>query len=74
MEPAPTFCVTCENVHPDTAGKPPYQWRCMKAPAPPFGGFVDPDYRPSPPYHLCKQINDGACEDWQPKREAKAHD
>ena len=47
----PTLCCECDHVHSDTIGKPPYAWRCLKFPAPPFGGFVQPNFRPAPPYH-----------------------
>ncbi|UQS95257.1 XRE family transcriptional regulator [Pseudanabaena phage Pam5] len=66
-----TICVDCDNVHPDTRGKPPFSWRCMAFPAAPLGGFVDPDYRPDPPYHKCEKINRGACEFWTPRRTPK---
>jgi len=69
-EPA-TLCCECDRVHPDTLAKPPYQWRCMAFPAPPFGGFVHPDYRPDPPYHKCQEANrTGACPHWTAKRQA----
>lgn len=66
----PTLCCSCDHVHPDTAGKAPYQWRCMAFKAPPFGGFVDPNWRPDPPYHKCQDRNDGACPFWTAKRQA----
>lgn len=66
-----TYCRDCDLVHPDTRGKPPFQWRCMASPALPQGGFVDPDYRPEPPYHKCEKINFGACEFWTPLRKPK---
>jgi hypothetical protein len=66
----PTLCVTCDHVHPDTLAKPPFSWRCLKFPAPPFGGFVDPNWRPDPPYHKCQDRNDGACPFWKAKRTA----
>lgn len=69
-EPA-TLCCTCDLVHPDTRGKAPYQWRCMAFRAPPFGGFVDPNWRPDPPYHKCQDRNDGACPFWTPLRQVK---
>jgi hypothetical protein len=47
----------------------------MAQPAEPFGGFVDPDWRPDPPYHECKRINtDGECPDWTPRRMPKEAD
>lgn len=64
----PTLCCECDHVHSDTIGKPPYAWRCLKFPAPPFGGFVQPNFRPDPPYHKCQDRNDGACVHWTPKR------
>lgn len=67
----PTICRDCDHVHPDTREKPPFQWRCMQFPAPPSGGFVDPDYRPNPPYHQCEKINRGACETFAPRRMPK---
>lgn len=71
MAGAPTYCVACDHVHPDTASKPPFQWRCMRHPAPPIGGFVDPNWRPDPPWHRCETINTGDCPDFFPKREMK---
>ncbi len=65
-----TYCRDCDLVHPDTREKAPFQWRCMAFPAAPFGGFVDPDWRPTPPYHACEKINRGSCEFWIPKRQA----
>lgn len=70
----PTLCRDCDHVHPDTRTKAPYQWRCMKFKAAPFGGFVDPDWRPDPPYHRCEKINRGACESWAPMRTASKGD
>lgn len=67
----PTLCRDCDLVHSDTRGKPPFQWRCLAFPAAPMGGFVDPDYRPDPPYHKCEKINRGACEFWTPRRTPK---
>ena len=68
----PVFCRDCDFVHPDTHGKAPYHWRCLKAPAEPLGGFQDPEWRPDPPWHLCRQINpDGACELFAPRRKPK---
>ncbi len=68
----PTLCRECDHVHPDSKAKPPFQWRCMAHPAPPMGGFVDPDYRPDPPYHRCEKINTaGACPHWTPLRTPK---
>jgi hypothetical protein len=65
----PTLCCECDNPHPDTLGKPPFAWRCMKFPAPPINGFVSPGWRPDPPYHLCKDANrDGDCPHWTPRR------
>jgi hypothetical protein len=67
-----TLCRDCDLVHPDTRGHSPYRWRCMAHKAEPFGGFVDPDWRPDPPYHECKRINtDGECPDWTPRRMPK---
>ena len=66
-----TLCRDCDLVHPDTRGKAPFQWRCMAFPAAPYSGFVDPDYRPEPPYHRCEKINNGACEHWTPLRKPK---
>lgn len=68
----PTLCVECDLVHNDTRSKPPYQWRCMAHPAPPFGGFVDPNYRPDPPYHKCQDANRwGICPHWTPRKQPK---
>lgn len=69
-----TLCVECDHVHPDSKSKSPFQWRCLKFPAPPMGGFVDPSYRPSPPYHRCEKINNGQCQHWTPiKTPKEAH-
>lgn len=70
----PTLCRDCDQVHPDTREKAPFQWRCLAFPAAPFGGFVDPDWRPNPPYHACEKINRGACEFWTPRRMPKVAD
>lgn len=67
-----TLCRDCDHVHPDTREKPPFSWRCMRFPAPPLNGFVDPDWRPEPPYHKCEKINVcGACEAFAPRRAPK---
>lgn len=67
----PTICRDCDLVHPDTRSKAPFSWRCMAFPAAPLGGFVDPEFRPEPPYHKCEKINRGACEFWTPLRKPK---
>lgn len=67
----PTLCVACDHVHPDSKSKPPFQWRCLKFPAPPLGGFVDPNYRPDPPYHRCEKLNNGQCQHWTPIKKPK---
>jgi hypothetical protein len=64
----PTLCVECDLVHPDTLSKPPFAWRCMAAPAPLWGGFVNPLYTPDPPYQRCQDLNGGTCPHWTPKR------
>lgn len=67
-----TLCRDCDLVHPDTRGKAPFTWRCMAHPALPAGGFVDPDYRPDPPYHRCEKVNlFGACPHWTALRKPK---
>lgn len=68
----PVYCRDCDHVHNATREKAPYHWRCLKAPAPPLGGFQDPDHRPDPPWHLCRHINpNGACEFFDPRRTPK---
>ena len=65
----PTLCVDCDLVHPDTRDvKRPYMWRCMAHHAQPLGGFVDPNFRPDPPYLKCERVNDGKCPFWLPRR------
>lgn len=66
---APTFCRDCDLVHSTTREKEPYRWRCLAHPEPPLGGFVDPDWRPDPPYQRCTRANrDGACPHFTPLR------
>lgn len=67
----PTICRDCDMVHSDTRSKPPFQWRCMKHPAPLYGGVVNPDYTPDPPYLKCERVNNGACPFWTPLRKPK---
>lgn len=68
----PTLCRDCDLVHPDTRSHAPYRWRCMAHPADPAGGFLDPDWRPDPPYHECKRVNTaGDCPAWTPRRMPK---
>lgn len=68
----PVYCRDCDNVHSATREKAPYLWRCLKAPAPPLGGFQDPDHRPDPPWHLCRHINShGFCEMFAERRTPK---
>jgi hypothetical protein len=68
----PVLCRDCDHVHPTTRKDAPYHWRCMKAPEEPLGGFQDPDWRPSPPWHLCRHVNpDGYCGFFAPRRTPK---
>lgn len=66
----PTPCETCDHVHPDTRGKPPYAWRCMNFPVLPGFSAVSPSYRPDPPYGKCESVNHGFCPLWTPIRTA----
>lgn len=64
-----TWCSQCDRVHSDTRKEAPWRWRCTAAPIENVGyGFVSPDYAPEPPYEKCDRKNDGACEDWTPRR------
>lgn len=65
---APTLCRDCDHPHPATRQKPPWHWRCLAYPEQPLGGFVDPDWKPDPPYMLCRAVNDGACPAFTPLR------
>ena len=68
----PVFCQDCDNVHPDTSSKPPWQWLCMKRPYSGRWGFVTRDRWDDnwPPYQKCYNVNQfGDCEDFEPKRE-----
>lgn len=68
----PVYCRDCDHVHSDTRSKAPYLWRCLKARAEPLGGFQDPDWRPDPPWHLCRHINShGVCEMFAERRTPK---
>lgn len=64
----PTLCRDCDLVCASTRAREPYRWRCLAQPMPPLGGFQDPDWRPDPPYHLCRDVNDGTCPDFKPLR------
>lgn len=64
----PTICKACDLVHSATREKEPYRWRCLARPVPPEGGFVDPDWRPDPPYELCSRTNNGSCPHFTPLR------
>ncbi len=70
------YCRDCDLVHADTRKQPPSRWACVAHPrelSTPYPD-VDPDYHPSPPYHLCRFIRDGVlmpgddCPDFTPKR------
>lgn len=64
-----TYCVDCDCVHSDTRKQEAWKWRCLKAPAKPGFKFVDPNYSPTPPYHLCSTVNDtGECPMFEPIR------
>jgi hypothetical protein len=71
----PVLCRDCDHVHSDTRKAPPYKWRCLRHPIklePPRDTlFVDPDWRPDPPYLLCYAANqNGDCTHFQPRRTA----
>ena len=64
------YCEDCLNIHSDTAKDAPWRQRCVKAPIEPTGfGFVSRAYSPSPPYALCRDVNEtGHCEMFTPRR------
>lgn len=69
----PALCRECDRVCSDTRRLPPFKWRCLAHPIKlqtPIGlEFVDPDWRPDPPYRACSSIRDTAnCEHFEPKR------
>lgn len=64
-----TYCRDCDLVHGDTRKQEPWRWRCLAHPTEPGFGFVDPDYSPTPPYALCRYINDGQCPYFEKRRE-----
>ncbi len=75
------LCRDCDFVHGDTRkGGNPWRYRCVKYPVvlegPEELRFVDPDYRPDPPYRLCWAImKDGGCNgSFSPRREAPKGD
>lgn len=64
-----TYCRDCENVHPASRDEQkPWQWRCLKYPRPSGYGFVHPEYSPQPPYHSCRDLNNGNCPAFEPQR------
>ena len=70
-----TYCRDCDLVHSDTRKQEPWRWRCMAHPTEPGFGFVDPEFSPSPPYALCRFINDrGECPDYTKRREPEKSD
>lgn len=67
------LCRECDNVCSDTRKLSPFKWRCLRHPIKlqtPIGlEFVDPDWRPDPPYGICHVNNPkGECEHFAPRR------
>lgn len=70
------LCRDCDFVHSDTRKLSPFKWRCLRHPIKlqtPIGlEFVDPDWRPDPPYGICTNHNKaGDCEHFAPRRTPK---
>ena len=66
-----TKCQHCDHVHPETRGKAPYLWRCLKHPRITRVGWVTEDGYDdgNAPYLRCQDVNGGLCLLFEPKRE-----
>lgn len=65
----PTYCETCDNVHPESRKKSPSQWLCIKFPRLEGGGFVAPKvWAATDPFNRCVNVNLGYCPLWAPMR------
>jgi hypothetical protein len=51
-----TYCEDCDHVCTSTREKPPYAWRCMRAPVEPGVPLLSRDYSPDPPYEKCATV------------------
>lgn len=70
-----TYCRDCDNVHSSTRTQPPFKWACIKYPtfnSSPYPD-LDPDWRPDPPYALCRHVRhaypESDCEEFSPRRQ-----
>jgi len=63
---SPTVCAECRHLFVINPKDQWYRWACMAAPRPkwfnPVTGIVSAD----PPYALCKGLNNGNCEMYEP--------
>jgi hypothetical protein len=74
-----TLCRDCDLVHPATRKLSPFKWVCMFYRKPNVADerltYVDPDWRPDPPYDRCIDHNPyGRCDRFQPRREPKGEE
>jgi|ETNvirnome_2_130_1030620.scaffolds.fasta_scaffold00094_38 hypothetical protein len=65
-----TLCARCDNLHPDSKGKPPWRWMCSKHPRMEGYGFVtETQWDNFDPWLYCRDVNGGCCPLHEPKRE-----
>jgi hypothetical protein len=50
------WCEDCDHVCTSTREKPPYAWRCLKAPVEPGVPLLSRNYAPDPPYAKCTDV------------------
>lgn len=68
----PTFCETCDNVHPETRKRSPTQWLCLKFRRIDGGGFVAPTvWAKEEPFLKCSAVNGGACPFYRSRRDGQ---
>jgi hypothetical protein len=68
----PTYCETCDNVHPDTLKRSPTSWLCVKFPRLSGQGFVAPNvWTEQEPFMRCININGGVCPMYKRRRDGQ---
>lgn len=66
-----TVCEDCDHLHTQRPADKPWMWMCTKHKRAGGYGFVNRTFSDAVPYLYCKDVNQGFCPLFEPKREVK---